>query len=88
MIVPLAAASAVDNAGSQTLNSTVDRAAKPYNVQIADGYGAFKAAALQSGGNTCTAGLLTQLTTTGCGVHPSIAGQAVLALAVEEVVKK
>jgi lysophospholipase L1-like esterase len=81
-------ASALDNAGSQTLNTTVDKAAKPYRVQIADGYGAFEAAALQSGGNTCTAGLLTQLTGGGCGVHPSIAGQAVLALAVEEVVKR
>jgi len=81
-------ASALDNAGSQTLNTTVDKAAKPYRVQIADGYRAFEAAALQSGGNTCTAGLLTQLTGGGCGVHPSIAGQAVLALAVEEVVKR
>lgn len=79
---------AVDNAGSQTLNTTVDKAAKPYKVQIADGYGAFKAAALQSGGDTCKAGLLTQLTPSGCGVHPSVAGQALLALAVEEVVKK
>lgn len=79
---------AADNVGSQTLNTTVDKAAKPYKVQIADGYGAFKAAALQSGGDTCKAGLLTQLTSTGCGVHPSIAGQALLALAVEEVVKK
>jgi lysophospholipase L1-like esterase len=81
-------ANAVDNAASQTLNTTVDKAAKPYHVQIADGYGAFKAAALQSGGDTCKAGLLTQLTSTGCGVHPSIAGQALLALAVEEVVKR
>jgi lysophospholipase L1-like esterase len=81
-------ANAVDNAASQTLNTTVDKAARPYHVQFADGYGAFQAAALQSGGNTCTAGLLTQLTSTGCGVHPSIAGQAVLALAVEEVVNK
>jgi lysophospholipase L1-like esterase len=77
-----------DNAGSRTLNTTVDKAAKPYKVRIADGYGAFKAAALQSGGDTCKAGLLTQLTSSGCGVHPSVAGQALLALAVEEVVKK
>jgi lysophospholipase L1-like esterase len=79
---------ATDNTGSMTLNTTVDKAAKPYNVTIADGYGAFKAAAAQSGGDSCKAGLLTQLTSTGCGVHPSLAGQAVLALAVEEVVKK
>lgn len=81
-------ANSTDNAGSEALNTTVDKAAKPYKVQIADGYAAFQAAALQSGGDSCTAGLLTQLTSGGCGVHPSIAGQAVLALAVEAVVKK
>lgn len=81
-------ANSTDNAGSKSLNTTVDTAAKPYNVQIADGYAAFQAAALQSGGNSCTAGLLTQLTKGGCGIHPSITGQALLALAVADVVKK
>lgn len=79
---------ATDNTGSMALNATVDKAAKPFKVQIADGYGVFKAAAVQSGGDSCKAGLLTQLTSTGCGVHPSIAGQALLALAVEEAAKK
>jgi hypothetical protein len=32
-------------------------------------------------GNTCKAGLLTQLSTGSCGVHPSYAGQALLAQA-------
>jgi lysophospholipase L1-like esterase len=81
-------ANSTDDSASKTLNTTVDKAAKPYKVQIADGYAAWAAAALQSGGDTCKAGLLTQLTSTGCGIHPSIAGQALLALAVEEVVKK
>jgi len=76
-------ANAIDSGQSQLLNQTVDTAAAPFNVQIADGYGAFEAAAVQSGGNACTAGLLTQLSGGGCGVHPSVAGQAVLALAVE-----
>jgi len=80
-------ANPVDNAESQALNQAVDSAAMPFRVQIADSYGAFQTAALQSGGNTCTAGLLTQLTTGGCGVHPSAAGQAVLALAVEEAIR-
>jgi hypothetical protein len=73
----------VDNAFSQGLNQAMDQAAAPYGVQIADGYGAFQNAALNSGGHTCTAGLLTQLNTPpgGCGVHPSVAGQSVLALA-------
>ncbi len=78
---------ATDSSGSQALNSTVDAAAAPYGVVIADGYGAYEAAALQSGGSSCTAGLLTQLTGGGCGVHPSLAGQALLALAVEQAIK-
>lgn len=76
-----------DNAGSQALNAAEDSAATPYSVRIADGYGAFEAAAVQSGGNSCTAGLLTQLTGGGCGVHPSLAGQALLALAVEQAIR-
>ncbi len=81
-------ANSTDTAGSEALNSTVDAAAKPFGVQIADGYGALKAAAAQAGGNSCTAGLLTELTGGGCGVHPSLAGQALLAEAVEAAIKR
>jgi lysophospholipase L1-like esterase len=84
----LSYASSTETAESKALNAALDGGAKAYHVQIADGYGAFEAAALQSGGNACTAGLLTQLTGGGCGIHPSVAGQAVLALAVEKVIKK
>jgi len=77
----------VDNAGSLALNQAMDQAAAPFKAAIADGYGLFQTAALHSGQNSCTAGLLTQLSTGGCGVHPSVAGQAVLALAVEQVIK-
>lgn len=79
-------ATPLDNAESMALNQALDHGAKPFNVQIANGYAAFEKAAAGSGGNTCTAGLLTQLSTGGCGVHPSAAGQAVLALAVERVI--
>jgi lysophospholipase L1-like esterase len=80
--------SATAAAGTQALNSTVDAAATPYGATIADGYGVLEAAAAQSGGNSCTAGLLTQLTGGGCGVHPSLAGQALLALAVEQAIRR
>jgi hypothetical protein len=41
-----------------------------------------------TGGNTCVAGLLTQLGSPGtCGIHPSYAGQALLAQALEKVVR-
>ncbi len=80
--------SPVQNGLSQALNQAIDAAAAPFGVEIADGFGAFQQAAAQAGGNTCAAGLLTTLTTGGCGVHPSVAGQAVLAGAVERVVRK
>jgi lysophospholipase L1-like esterase len=74
------------NALSALLNTTQDNAAKPFHVVIADGFGELQAAALHSGGNTCTAGLLTQLSTGGCGIHPSYAGQSLLAQALEKAI--
>lgn len=74
--------SAFINGIVSTLNSTQDTAAKPFGVVIASGFDQFKAASLHSGSNPCTAGLLTQLGSLGkCGVHPSYAGQALLAQA-------
>jgi lysophospholipase L1-like esterase len=81
-------ASASSSAASKFLNATVDAAAKPFGVEIADGYGAFAAQALKFGNSTCEAGLLTQLGTPGdCGVHPSYAGQALLAEAVLQAIR-
>jgi lysophospholipase L1-like esterase len=71
------------NANSQTLNGVQDAAAKPFHVRFADGYGEFRTAAQRFGQQPCLAGLLTQLGSYGnCGVHPSYAGQALLAKAV------
>ncbi|HUA69421.1 MAG TPA: SGNH/GDSL hydrolase family protein [Solirubrobacteraceae bacterium] len=67
-------------------NSSIESAVKPYHVEIADAFGEFQTAAAHSGGNTCTAGLLTQLSTGGCGVHPSYAGQSLLAQALEKAI--
>jgi lysophospholipase L1-like esterase len=77
------------NAQSQLLNQVQDAAAKPFNVRIADGYGELQAAAAHSGagGDSCKAGLLTRLSSGGCGIHPSYAGQALLAQAVEKAIK-
>jgi lysophospholipase L1-like esterase len=80
-------ASPASNARSAALNQDVDLAAKPFGVEIADGYGQLRIAALHSGGDTCKAGLLTQLTTGKCGVHPSYAGQALLAQALMKGVR-
>lgn len=75
------------NAQSQLLNKVQDAAAKPFGVKIADGYGEFGAASAHSGNNTCTAGLLTQLSAGGCGIHPSYAGQALLSTALEKAIR-
>ncbi len=71
----------------ELLNQTVDTAAKPFHVVVADGFGQLEAASVHSGGNTCTAALLTQLSTGGCGIHPSYAGQSLLALALEKAIR-
>jgi lysophospholipase L1-like esterase len=74
---------------SGILNSSIDGAARPFHVEIADGFGQLEAAAAHSGGNSCTAGLLTQLSgaSTPCGIHPSYAGQSLLAQAVENTIR-
>jgi lysophospholipase L1-like esterase len=70
------------------LNGAIDRAAKPFGVAIANSYGAFQKADRYSGGDPCTAGLENQLGSPGkCGIHPSIAGRALLAQAVEKVIR-
>jgi lysophospholipase L1-like esterase len=82
-------ASTAANGQSALLNQSIDGAARPFHVEVADGFGEFEAGALHSGGNTCTAGLLTQLVgaSTPCGIHPSFAGQSLLAQAVENVIR-
>ena len=80
--------SPLQNFVSQELNTAVNAAAAPFTVSVADGYGAFKLASAPAGGDTCKAGLLTKLTTGGCGVHPSAAGQALLAATVERSVAR
>ena len=52
---------------SALLDATQDTAAKPFHVVVADGFGQLEAGSAHSGGNTCTAGLITQLSTGGCG---------------------
>ena len=79
--------SATQRASSQALNKALDKGARPFHVRLAGGYTTFKNAARQAGGNTCTAGLLTTLSGGGCGVHPSVAGQELLAGTVEREIR-
>jgi lysophospholipase L1-like esterase len=74
----------------QDVNSALLKGAKPYHVAIAPSFKLLEKASAGARGNTCAAGLLTNLTTkpASCGVHPSVAGSALLAEAVEKVIKK
>ncbi len=75
--------SVVINGFSAALNRAQDSAARPFHVRIADGFGVFRSASVRFSSNPCLAGLLTQLGSYGnCGVHPTYAGQALLAKAV------
>jgi lysophospholipase L1-like esterase len=80
--------SALASGESRALNSAMAAGAKGMHVRVADAYSAFARAALHSGDNTCTAGLLTQLGAPGtCGVHPSVAGQTLLASTIAGAIK-
>ncbi|MEA2211096.1 MAG: hypothetical protein QOF83_1044 [Solirubrobacteraceae bacterium] len=73
---------------SVELNQAQDSAAAPFRVRVANGFGAFRIASQRFGQHPCLAGLLTQLGSYGtCGVHPSYAGQALLAKAVATAVR-
>jgi lysophospholipase L1-like esterase len=84
---------AIGTIGSGDINAALATAAKKYDAKIANTFAAFKTAAATHKGQTCFAGLLTNLNVASgapqsCGVHLSPAGAAVLAGAVEKVVKK
>jgi lysophospholipase L1-like esterase len=78
-------ASSLYNGFSQTLNAAQDRGAMPFHVRFADGYGIFAAHTRDFAGNTCASGLITRWGAGTCGVHPSFAGQSLLAEAVLRV---
>jgi lysophospholipase L1-like esterase len=77
------------NAQSAVGNQAIDATARPFHVVVADEFAEFQAGSLHSGGSPCKAGLLNQLVgaSTPCGVHPSYAGQSVLAHGLEQVVR-
>lgn len=72
-------ASALQNLQARLLTKTLATAAKPYGAGLADDYGLFGAAVYQFGGDSCAAGLLNRVGADTCGVHPSYAGQTLMA---------
>lgn len=77
------------NAESKLLNTAQDAGAKPFHVTFVNGYGEFQAGSVKFGDQPCLAGLLTQLggVVGHCGVHPTYAGQALLAQAVLKAIR-
>jgi len=71
------------------LNSAVVTVAKPYTIEIADGFDQFRLASIKYANKPCLAGLITQLNSTvgDCGVHPTYAGSALLAEAVLSAIR-
>jgi lysophospholipase L1-like esterase len=80
-------ASPATDAQTAFLNNVQDSAAKHFHVVIANGFGEWKAATVRFAGDPCRAGLLTHLASGKCGIHPSYAGQALLAQALEKVIR-
>ena len=64
------------------VNGAQDAGAAGAHFRVADGYALFKAQSRDFGGDTCAAALITRLSNGKCGVHPTFAGQALLAEAV------
>jgi len=62
------------------LNSTMRAVGLPFGAKFADGFTAFQLASLRTGGDPCAAGLLIRLGPGVCDIHPSDAGQGLLAL--------
>lgn len=61
------------------LNTVLAGVASVFHAQVADAFTAFGVASIPAGGNACAAGLLIALPAGGCDIHPSAAGQALIA---------
>lgn len=70
------------------LNTVLASVASVFDVQVADAFTAFGAASFPFSGSACDAGLLIVLPSGGCDIHPSAAGQALIAQTVLDVVSK
>jgi lysophospholipase L1-like esterase len=79
VLVDYYATSSALAAATEGLDTQINRAGHGFHVRVANAFNSFASASVHAGGTACTAGLLTMLSTGGCGVHPSAAGQTLLA---------
>jgi lysophospholipase L1-like esterase len=79
----------VEVAGLTALRAVLIGLAPGFNVQIADAFITFMAADVPFLGDSCAAGLLIKLPNSTCDIHPSLAGQALIArTVVDQIVKR
>jgi lysophospholipase L1-like esterase len=74
-----------DPGQTEQLNAVLTAQARRYKARIASGFAAFAPAADREGGDTCATGLLIKVPGGSCDEHPSAAGQALLAKAIERI---
>jgi lysophospholipase L1-like esterase len=70
------------------LNGVLATVANKFGVQVADAFTAFGAVSSHAGGSACAAGLLIVTSPGVCDIHPSAAGQALIAQTVLTLVPK
>lgn len=68
-------------------NRVIASVTREYGGTVADGFGAFREIAVGSGGSSCAAGLLIELSDGTCDIHPSERGREILASAVSDVLR-
>ena len=68
-------------------NVLVGQVASQFGVEVADVYPVFEHVAARFGGDTCAAGLLVKLPDGTCDTHPNLAGQALIASTVLQVIE-
>jgi lysophospholipase L1-like esterase len=78
----------VEVSGLIALDGVLAQVASAFDVQVADAFDAFLAADVPYAGDSCAAGLLIKLPNGTCDIHPSLAGQTLIAQTVVGLVGK
>lgn len=70
------------------LNGVLASVAHAFHADVSDAFSAFGLASIPSGGSACAAGLLIQLPSGGCDIHPSTVGQTLIAQTILDLLSK
>jgi len=78
----------VEVSGLIALDGVLAQVASAFDVQVADAFTAFLVADVPFGNDSCAAGLLIKLPNGTCDIHPSLAGQTLIAQTVVGLIGK